>query len=554
MASIFIGIIASFNLFTNNGFSFHDETQIVNLFEYDKIIGQAQFPPRWSPDTHFTYGSPYPEFNYQIPYYLGVIFHRTGFTFLDSYKLVLASTLILGSLGIYLLGVTLASPIVGLAASFLYTFTPYRAVDVYARGTIGEAMALGLFPWVILALHKLKLKQNINTILFLATVISALILSHQPSTAFGLPIIIGIFAVSEVIKKNINFFKGLFISLGVTVTFTAYYLIPLLLEQKFIKPVSPFNFYDHFPFIKQLIFSPWGYGVSIMGPYDGMSFQVGFANLAVLLICLLFSLIVIFKRKTLKHSHLIITLLATGLVFFLMNIRSSFLWYIFPYTDSIQFPWRLLALIAVLTSYLYLLLLSISSKWQKLLLIVIPLIALINNYSYFRPGTIIDHDDNYYLRRYLPNQVLKEGETVSVEYLDYTEEYLPLPFNASRSGSVPLSVITASQYDTQIEILENKPFSTAAKVTTDRGDMITVHKFYYPGWVVSVDGMIQEIYLNKIGAISLFIDKGEHSISIVFRDTPVRFISNLISFIAISSSILTLTYYSTRKHGRTRKA
>jgi len=39
-----------------------------------------------------------------------------------------------------------------------------------------------------------------------------------------------------------------------------------------------FNFKDHFPFIKQLIFSPWGHGASLWGPGDGMSFQVGIIN------------------------------------------------------------------------------------------------------------------------------------------------------------------------------------------------------------------------------------------------------------------------------------
>lgn len=553
-ALIAICFYTIFSLFNNHGFSFHDETQIANLYEYNKVIDLGQFPPRWTPDTHFTYGSPYLEFNYQIPYYLGVIYHKIGFSFLDSYKMVLASSILVGASGMYLLGIAISgNPIVGLAASFLFTFTPYRAVDIYVRGTIGESLAIGIFPWIFLALYRLTKKQSLINVFLSALSMAALILTHQPSTAFGLPIIFGIFLLSELINKNYKFLLSLFLSAALSVSLAAYYLIPVLFEQKFIQPVLPFNFYDHFPFIKQLLFSKWGYGVSIEGIYDGMSFQLGVANIIVIFLGIVSMIIMILKKKINKSVYLFSTIIGILIIFFLMNIRSTFIWNIFPYTNSIQFPWRLLAIMVMLTTLVYLYLLNITKgKFKIILLVLIPIIAFINNYSYFRPGTIVDHNDTYYLRRYLPKEILSPGEKVSKDYLDYTENYFPLPKDAIKPTVIPENTITATQPETNILIVDNNPFQTKAKINSTTGDFITINRFYYPGWVVKINGSVQEVYLNKYGAMTFFIKKGSYNLSVSYNDTFIRRLGNIISLTTILFIGLFSIYNSKRKSGRSR--
>ncbi len=553
LAIFAVCFFAIFSLFNNRGFSFHDETQIANLFEYNKVIDLGHFPPRWSPDTHFTYGSPYLEFNYQIPYYLGVFFHKIGFSFLDSYKLVLASSIVVGALGMYLLGVTISSPLIGLVTATLFTLTPYRAVDVYVRGTIGESLAIGLFPWIVLAFYRLRKNQSYLNIFLAALSVSALILTHQPSTAFGLPIILGIFLLSELINKNYKFILSLFVSLVLSLCLSAFYLIPVILEQKYIQPVLPFNFYDHFPFIKQLLFSKWDYGVSIEGIYDGMSFQMGIANILVVFIGAILMFALIIKKKLIKNIYLFSTLIGIAIILFLMNIRSSFLWNIFPYTNSIQFPWRLLAIMSLLTSLAYLFVLgAVKGKMKTLLLVLIPLIALINNFTYFKPGTIVDHEDNYYFRRYLPQQSLLPGERVSKDYLDYTENYFPLPINATRPADVPSNVITSSQPETRIKIVQSNPFSTKAKITNLTGDFITVNRFFYPGWMIYVNGKEQGFALNQYGAMTLFLEKGTYDLEVYFEDTFIRRFANIVSAMTVIVAGIFLFYNSKRKSGRSK--
>ena len=208
---------------------------------------------------------------------------------------------------------------------------------------------------------------------------------------------------------------------------------------------------------------------------------------------------------------------------------------------------------ALLTSLLYLFILSaIKGKWQKLLLIVIPFVALINNYSYFHPGTIVDHEDSYYLRRYLPQESLLPEEKVSADYLNYTENYLPLPVAAVRPTVFPKNVITSSQPETVITFEQTNPFSTKALVHSHSGDFITIHRFFYPGWVVKLDGSITKITLDKNGAMKFFVNKGDHVLDLSFKDTNIRYAGNIVSVVMFTASVLILIYYSSRKRDRSK--
>lgn len=535
-------IPAVFNLLAPKSFSFHDETQIANLHQFIQTINLGQFPPRWAVDMHFTYGSPYPEFNYQLPYYIGFLFNKIGFSIFDSYRLCLALSLFVGAVGMYYFAKKNTTPFVSFAAAILYTYTPYRAVDVFVRGTVGESFALAIFPWILYSLIRLKEDQNLKNILLVAISVTSLILSHQPSAAFGLPIIIGAFFLAELFKKNIKFIVGLGISLVSSLLLSAYYLLPVFFEKGFIKEVLPFNFYDHFPFIKQLIFSPWGYGASNWGPYDDMSFQIGIVNLVVIVGAILFLFLKTKSTKKPEKTYLLAFLVAFFLVIFLMNIRSSFIWNINPFTNAIQFPWRLLSLTTILTATLFVYASKfIPGKYLKLVSLIVALSAFSLTISYFRPGEITNNTDDYFLRRYLPNKVLLAGERVSKEYLNYTENYLPLPINAVRPEAVPDTKFTSVLSDTKIIISESNPFAIKANIIAPGDEIITVNTFFYPGWNIAIDNQSTDITLDKNGAMMIFVPKGTHSLDIKFLDTPIRRISNIISLVSWLIVIYLLT-------------
>src|SRR3989344_7252510 len=129
-------------------FPMHDDIQAMRLLQMDKCLKDGQLPCRWVPDMGFGYG--YPQFNYYapLPYYIMEIFHLTGVGYLDSVKLGFALSLLVGTLGMYLLASSLWGRVGGVLSAVFYTYAPYKAVDIYVRGAMGEAWALAILPYL----------------------------------------------------------------------------------------------------------------------------------------------------------------------------------------------------------------------------------------------------------------------------------------------------------------------------------------------------------------------------------------------------------------------
>lgn len=539
LAAIAISFLAVRFFFTPQGFTFHDETQIVNLYEYFKALDHGQFPPRWAPDVHFGYGSPFLEFNYQLPYYLGYPLHLLGVSLTQILKILLGFSVLAGALGMYLLGLHLASPGAALVAAVLYTYTPYRAVDVFVRGTLGEAYALALFPWLFLAYLRFQTRPSLARLLPAGALFGLFLINHQIAFLFGFAVLLALFAVPALVKRQGHFLFRLVISFLVGLALAAYYALPVLLEKKFIQSGSPFDFYVHFPFIKQLIYSPWGYLASVEGIYDGLSFQVGLPNLAIILLAVLLFIARLIRRRPIPLVPLF-TLGTIFISFFLMNIRSSFFWRVFPFTSEVQFPWRLLLIATWLTPLLYLYLHQFLPRWGKVAFgLLIASTAFIIVLPYYHPGELADHYDAYYLRRFLPKAVLLPGETISADYLKHTEDYLPLPKGAVRpAASLPQPLV--SLYDSRLEVTSASPFKLKAKVTASQPDTLTFSAFAYPGWQVKLNSQPSNASTNLDGALTFAVPAGQTQVEVFFSETPVRRFSNIIS---LGSFILLLQYF-----------
>ncbi len=539
IVSLLIGLLAGSQLLTNQNFSLHDESQMANLKQYQVAFDHGQFPPRWASDVHFGKGSPYLSFNYQIPYYIAYVINQFGFDLFTSYKLTLLISLLLGTLGAYLLCRTRLNSLHSIIGALFYSTIPYHAIDVYVRGTIGESYAIALFPWVLLTFYRLIKSSTFRNGLLFGLSFAFLILSHQPSTLLLVPILMIISLSVMVSKRNFSILKPLMVAVTTSLAISAYYWIPILAESKLIEPVAPFNFYDHFPFITQLIYSPWGFDGSIWGPDDGMSFRIGFAGLFVVAFFIA-QLTLSFYRKKFKLESFAL-FLSVLLVLFLMNIRSSFLWNEFGLTSLIQFPWRLLSVFSLVLLLLFIDILATLTKPNRILFSLIILGAsLFLDLRVFHPGTITDHNDCYYLRRYLPSYCLNSDEYVSTDYLGYTENYIPLPLGAVRQPANPSSKFKTLDPKTEYSLTKVSPFNYELHIKSENGDTFIFDNFSYPGWHVYVNG--QKIYTSKTtqGTLQFSVPNGAVTAVVKFEENSLRQSANLLSVVSIISLIYLL--------------
>jgi len=528
-------------------YSLHDGMHVAWLYEMDRALRSGQVPPRWAPDLSFNFGYPLFNFVYPLPFYLGEFFYLFGFSLVGSIKAVFALSLILSGLSMFLFLRRNFSTFFSFFGAIIYLYTPYRAVDVYVRGAIGEALAFIFIPLTFWAEDKLIKEGGAKNIALAAIAFTLLVLSHNITFLMVIPFLVfyGIVLVYLSDKRSRAFLNLIFgFLLGSTLS--SFFWLPAFLERQFMVADTIFNFIDHFPFIKQLIIPSWGYGASIPGPNDGMSFQIGIVNLLIIFLTIICFVWLLVKRKIGKTTLALCIwgIVSLSFALFFMNIRSAFLWRSIPIISYFQFPWRFLTLTTFLTAFFAAMLEKLFLfKGKKIVTVILLVLTLFLTFNYFRPEKILsERNDEYFMNIYFATKT-KNGyrNFISSEYLGNTEEYLRLPIGTEKKPNF--------SPDKKIEIKEGVLNYKEESAVNYKGDFFTenpteifIHNYYFPGWVASVDGKELKIGVNKpYGDMILYVSKGNHEFSVKFKETNLRILADLISVFSLTLVVYLLS-------------
>ncbi len=519
-----------------------DLHHLADIYEMFRATSSGQIPPRWGPDFSFGYGYPLFNFYYVLPFYLGALFFAVLKSLQFSFELIFIVSVLLSVFGMYLFLREFFNTWAAMAGSILFLYTPYRAVQIYVRGAMGEALALSFLPFVFWATFRLLKKFHWNFVVILACILALLILSHNYFWALTLPFLIFfvfIFMNKKDVKVSlISFAISLFLGLGLT----SYWWLPAIIEQRLLSSKTPFPLYDHFPFLRQLILPSWGYGASVWGPQDGLSFQVGVMNwLVFLLFCVLF--LVKMSKKENKHIALFIFSLSGFILsIFFMNIRSYPIWRLIPFHDFVQFPWRLLSFTTFFTSVMAAILVeSFKSAW-KLACVIIIFGSISLTLNYFRPSQIFYKGDDEYLARLFANRSLGgEKKEVSQEYLNWSEDYLLLPhWVGERPKGLPSAKIESKKASIE-SIQEISAVKYKVEIFSQEDTILTFNNYYFPGWFAMLDGKNKEIKIGRpYGQIEVNVPPGRHSIVFYWAETNLRRFADLVSFLSFFFLLMVL--------------
>ncbi|MCJ7805560.1 6-pyruvoyl-tetrahydropterin synthase-related protein [Patescibacteria group bacterium] len=542
VAILVASLLASIPLLRSGFFHFSDEPHIADLYEMIRAISSGQIPPRWVPDMSYEYGYPLFNFYYVFPFYLGSLVYFFSHSLIFSLKMVFLVSIPLSGIFMYMWLRKHTDTWAALLGSILYIFTPYRAVDLYVRGAIGEALSFTIFPLLLWTINKVFGEKKLRSIGFLGLVTGVLLITHNLSAIMFLPIAV-IYAIVLAINSK-SFVSLVRAGIGMVLGFfsAAFFVIPAFFEKNLLNPQTPFNYIDHFPFIKQLIYSPFRYGASLPGPNDDISFQVGIINW-VLIILSIFMI-----KKLSKEKRLFYIFIAASVLFtlFLMNIRSNFLWKVFSLSTYIQFPWRLLMLTTFLTSAFVIFFDSVK-KYRKELTIGLSALVIAINFSYFKPSGYYYPDDNYFLKRFFArNTTVGMASELSPEYKNYSEDYLLLPLAVQkRPDSLPSAKFTSK--DVKIDdIRENSLVSYSA--TVEGKGTVEFHSYSFPGWYVTVNGIsLSTKVLEPHGDIGIEVSGGKSQINVFWRETPPRKASDILSILSAAIILGTIVFNGKKK-------
>ena len=537
---IILSIPAIKSLLVPGFFGASDDLHIAWLYEMDQALKIGQIPPRFVPDLSFGFGYPLFNFVFPFPFYIAEIFHFSGFSLVDSIKLVFLISIPLSGIFMYLLIKKLSTSLLALAGAVVYMYAPYRATDIYIRGAIGEIISFIFLPLIALSIinifpGKNNKQNNFRWIAIGGVSIAFLILSHNITAYMFVPQVLLLVAFLTnkkyfSIKKYLN--TILMFSLGLVIS--VYFWLPALIESRLMKYDTVFNFIDHFPTIRQLFTPYWGYGASVPGPGDGMSFFLGIVNIAIMIIAGLALVFYLKKYSFIQKRVLIWTFFIIFSSIFLMNHRSTVVWDNLPLIKYFQFPWRFL----MATTFAFPLLVIALDKFRlkNLISIVIIAITLITSKNYFQPEHFLGRSDEYYINRYIPTPV------ASTEYYSTQEEYLRLPKNTiiRPDKNYPIASVQPNQ---EIQINQINSLNSQLIIKADQDIIVDYYKYYYPGWQVLANGNPVKIYPGEpFGQVSFNLPSGDYEVEIQYQEPVWKIIIDLISLAGLFTALILILF------------
>ena len=519
LLSIF-GLISVFALFNPGLPITHDgQDHVARIANFYQNLLEGNIIPRWAENLNWGYGHPILEFLYPLPSYIASLFHFLGFSLVDSVKIVFGLGMVLSLFFMYLWLSSFLGEIPAVLGAISYTYAPYRFVDLYVRGDIGENLAFAFVPLTLCFLYKLHKDQKYKYSIFGAISLALLILSHNAISLMLTPFILAYCLYLIWLSKFNKYLilNTLFLIL-IGFSLSAFFWIPGLFEGKYTlrNIVTAGSYIGRFVSFKDLLYGPWSYGGS-----GQFTVQIGIASW----ISLFTSPFVFyyFHKKDNKNYILVFSLIIfTFFATFLMLDQSNLIWSRFILLQNFQFPWRFLAVTVFTTSVLAAYLISaVPNKFKKIIFVLLLLIILFQSKDYIKANGYLQNPDKFFTGVY--NSTTDTGESAPVWSVRFME----------KGPKAYLEVI-----DGNAQIKELKRTTTYHKYSINviNKTLFEENTLYFPGWEIKANGIPQNIeFQNKDyrGVMTFHLNKGSYIVEAIYKETKLRLFSDIISFVSI---------------------
>lgn len=574
----YILLVILFSLFTigpmlQPGYQWeaHDARHSVYfLFEFDRGIQDGILYPRWQPDFAFGYG--YPFFNIYGPLstYAGEALYLVGLGFTGAVKFVFALSVVCSGLAMYGFVKQFLGRQAALVSAVAYMVIPYRLVDLYVRAALAESVAYVFVPLVLWGAWATIHHPRTANVLGLAFAYAALMLT-SPLVTLLLTLIL-VFYIAFLALARINDEQpwkqlsresllpllghlgyvlvptafGLLLGLGLSATFT----LPAMTENRFVRVDQWYggryawggDFVEFFQ-----LFSPkWGFGASVPGPDDDVSFQLGMVPV----VLGIFALVSLFSKKARSHlSRSGVRLTAfftalTAIVVLLMVDVSAPLWQALPLVRLAQFPWRLLTLTVFSMAFLCgAAAKSIRSKsaFIEISTLILVTLLVLGSLPYMRVELSQQEVSLEGLMRFQQSADEMTGSTAWVREIP---TWSPMADFHVAGKPITSKVDYDYLYDQRADArtLELSVNHELVEYSAERPVLLPFNTFYYPGWHAylldaETNAVIEELSIalrGKYGLMTVRVPAGVGRVLLQFEDTAVRRLGTAISFASLA--------------------
>jgi hypothetical protein len=521
-------------LFSSQVLDGHDAFEYFpRLTEFHENISNGLLLPRWAPDLSNGNGQPLFLFNPPLIYYAGEIWHLLGFSFVTAMNLACAMVVIASAISMYLLGQLYFGKLGGWLAAAALLYAPYFAVDLYVRSAMAEFAA---FPLAVLALYGFGAYAGNGrraSLLLGAAAYGGVIFSHNAAALLFTPLLAAFIVFTAwragdgqiLLRQAGGFLLGL--GLGAAMW------LPSLAERGDIHIDRLLQGYlrysNHFVYWQQLFYSPWGYGISVAGPGDEMSFALGWGHL--LLAIGLWILAARFPESADRFWLRFFT--AAGAVLCALMLRDAeWIWDTLPLLQYVEFPWRFLGPVAICLALLVAALgqvLDAFPRWRTAGFAAAMTLLIVPNLSHMAPSGLRDVDPAFWT----PRSIAARGLEVTT-----AGEYVPRWVTATAAYSPRVAAVVDG--DADVQQTGRTPVSWSAQVTAHKPSAIQLAIAYFPGWQVRIDGMEGDARPSaQTGQIRFDVPQGEHRVEAQWTRTSLVWLGDGITLLALAALAVT---------------
>ena len=514
-------------------------TMTPNLFYY--AIKAGEFPVTWI-DGFANYGLPLGVIAHQLTTYLTAILQFVVTDPVVAFNSIAFLGFFLSTLFFYFFLRIYFLPIPAFVASIFFHFAPYRILNIFIRGAIPEFFAGVFVPILLIGLYLLIKKRNAAGALIIAASVFLITLTHPfmlvISAFLALPYMVFLLSTEGLLSKEKFVSKRTVIALSTLGVFAivgfgmgGYFIIPLMLEIKYFyyglssNHLTPNNYLE----ISHFFDTNWYYFTNVDILSRGFVIQVGLIESLFVIAGILLSFFFLKKRNSDNLSGLLLFSSVTAvLVIVCMLPISDFAYKVFPFLGGIQFPWRLLSVFIflppIIAAYLF-------SKVRSvgILLLFLFIICVVRFPGVYGKNYVV-YSDQFY--RFTPLNL--HATVMNPVWTGRSEDY---PIKEDKAAFIEGSG--------KISVIEQKNALRHYVVDTKDQAKIVDYTFYFPGWMLYVDGQKSTIEYQDPkyrGVITYSIPEGTHDVVLRFEDTRVRLLGKIVSIASFAGFVMLLIF------------
>jgi len=537
LLSILVSLLLVADLFLTPGHSAYMDgiAHLTTLTQFYESMKQGIWRVAWT-DGFANYGMPIPLYIHQTVGYLG---GWLSFVFRGDvvmvYKVMFLIGAVVSSAVFYRFLRIYYKALPSFLGVLVMNFAPYRIMNLYIREALPEFLAAVMFPAILLATYNFVKKKTLGSRITLTIVFTLIALSHPMmlivgSVLFALYFLFLIRDEKEKIKIILDY--GLHMVWGIGIA--AYYLIPLVLENKYFYYGLQANHLTGGQYLSlNNYFNPRWYYFFIRDVANRGHFVKGGLLESIIMVVGTGTLIWQLAKNKVKTIQLWHCAWAVGVILiFLTTKYSNWLYTHINMLANIQFPWRMLS------AYIYIPAILVAaffekirtSKYYKLTVLVFVAMVLGARYPQIYAKNNTMHD----IARYYFTPINLHSTVMNTVWTGETTEY---PIKDHK--------IEVIEGEAEVQVTDNRYGRRKYTIKSDQEVRMVDYTFYFPGWVAKVDGRLVEIEFqdpNYRGVITYHVPAGEHTVELFFGDTKLRKISILISEIMLGLFILYIVW------------